>query len=108
MFGTLKNALKSDWYENEENQIITIYTPSDTKKYQVFSVYHVKTEDYYITPNFSNEEFEKFIKTIKKRSVHDFNVEVNTSDKILTLSSCYNNKDKIVLHAVLIKNETIN
>jgi len=30
---------------------------------------------------------------------------VNASDKILTLSTCYNNDDKIVIHAKLIKKE---
>ena len=48
-------------------------------------------------------EFKTFINTIKERSVYDYNVDVNTSDKILTLSSCYNNEKRMVLHAKLIK-----
>ena len=46
MFGTLKYSLKSDWYTNEENHIITIYLENETRYYQIFSSYHVKTENY--------------------------------------------------------------
>ena len=43
---------------------------------------------------------------IKKRSVHNFNVNVSNNDKILTLSTCYNKSDKVVLHAKLIEKES--
>ena len=36
--------------------------------------------------------------------IYDFNVEVNTDDKILTLSTCANGNDnRLVVHAKLIK-----
>ena len=41
---------------------------------------------------------------IKNRSIYDFNTNVTTSDKIITLSTCYkNNKNKLVVHAKLLK-----
>lgn len=108
MFGSLKNTFNSDWFNNEENHIIEFDTINEIKKYQVFSIYHIKTEDYYITTNFKNDDdFNKFLNTLKSRSIHNFNVDLNTNDKILTLSSCYNNTDKTVLHAKLIEKETI-
>ena len=106
MFGTLKNTLKKDWYNNKENQIIKMITPKYTLEYQVFSTYHIKTEDYYIQTNFnSDKDFEKFLTTIKNRSTHNYKVNLNKDDYILTLSSCYLENEKIVLHAKQIKKE---
>ena len=102
MFGTLKNVLKKDYHENIDNHIITLYTNDKTYYYQVFSTYIIKTEDYYITTDFSKISFNSFINTIKKRSNYNYNVEVNKSDSILTLSTCYTQKEKVVLHAVLL------
>lgn len=101
MFGSLKNILNSDWYDNEENTDITLYTENGKSIYKAFSIYKIETEDYYIKTEFSNDnEFEKFIETLKKRSIKDFNIDVSKEDSILTLSTCANNnKYRIVLHA---------
>ena len=104
MFGTLKNVLTEEWYNNNENYRIVFATEKEYAEYQVFSVYEVLNEEYYITTSFSNSEFEEFINTIKSRSVKDFGVNVTTKDKILTLSTCSNNnKYRTVLHAVKIE-----
>lgn len=102
MFGSMKNILNSDWYENEKNTDITLYTENEKCIYKVFSIYKIENEDYYIKTEFKNDnEFEKFIKTLKKRSIKDFSVDVSKDDDILTLSTCANNnKYRIVLHAI--------
>ena len=106
MFGSLKNTITKKWYKNTDNHIIKLTTKDKETYWQTFSTYHIKTEDYYITTNFDNDnEYKKFINTLIKRSVYDYNVEVNTNDYILTLSSCYRNSEKIVLHAKLIKED---
>lgn len=103
MFGSMRKTLKPSWYKNKDNQIITIATPTKNLKWQVFSLYTIEPESYYITTNFnSDEEFNKFITTIKSRSIYDFGVEVTKDDKVLTLSSCYDNEKRMVLHAKLI------
>lgn len=100
MFGSLKDVIKEEWYNNEENKYITFVTENEYQTYQVFSVYQIEKEDYYIQTNFQNNEFEEFIKTIKQRSKKDFNVDVTNKDNILTLSTCANNnKYRVVLHA---------
>ena len=43
---------------------------------------------------------------IKDRSSHNFDTNVVSTDNILTLSTCYNNSDKMVVHAKLIKKES--
>ncbi len=99
MFGTLENILNENWYNNEENLKIKFSTESENSIYQVFSIYRIEKEDYYITTNFNNN-FKKFINTINKRSIKDFGVDLNENDQILTLSTCdNNNKYRVVLHA---------
>lgn len=101
MFGSLKNILNSDWYDNEENTNITLYTENEKCIYKVFSIYKIESEDYYITTEFENDKkFEQFVNTIKKRSIKEFDIDVSESDNILTLSTCANNnKYRVVLHA---------
>lgn len=108
MFGSLKNILNSSWYTNKENHIIRLSTPTENTMWQVFSVYTVPKESYYITPSFNTEEeYLEFLNTIKSRSEVDFSGTVNTSDKVLTLSTCKDNYgNRIVMHAKLIKKET--
>ena len=100
MFGTLKNILKEEWYGNEENYIIDFITEEKHYQYQVFSIYKIEKEDYYINTEFKKNEFEEFIYTLKDRSIKDFNIDVSAEDSILTLSTCAdNNKYRLVLHA---------
>ena len=100
MFGTLKNILDEEWYNNNENYIIDFITEKEQAKYQVFSVYKIKNEDYYINTEFKKNEFSTFIKTLKNRSIKDFEIEITENDSILTLSTCAdNNKYRVVLHA---------
>lgn len=109
MFGTLKNTLTKDWYNNKNNHIIKLSTETENTLWQIFSVYHIETESYYIKTNFeSNEEFKEFVNKLKSRSVYYFNAKVSEKDTILTLSTCYNKKEKMVLHAKLLKKEKRN
>lgn len=107
MFGTLKNVLKRSWYTNESNKIVKTSTPTHNDLWEVFSVYSIKSEKYYITTGFaSNLDYYNFIDTITKRSLYDYGVVVSTTDNILTLSTCLNDfDDRVVLHARLIARE---
>ena len=105
MFDTLKNVLESKWYKNKENHIVTLITEQNTYQYEVFSTYSIKPESYYINTSFKDDnEFGKFVNTLKTRSIYDYGVEVKKEDKILTLSSCLGEGQKrVVLHARLIQ-----
>lgn len=106
MFGSMRNVLKQNWYKNKNNHIIKISTPYSNQLWQVFSTYTVEPESYYITTYFNNDyEYEKFIQTIKSRSAYDYGIDITKVDKILTLSSCYDDKKRMVLHAKLISYE---
>ena len=104
MFGSLKNIINSAWYNNKDNYIIKMSTETENTLWQVFSVYHIPTTSDYLQINFSSDnEFEKFANMLLNRSSYNFNTTINSSDKILTLSTCYNDNEKVVLHAKLIK-----
>lgn len=106
MFGSLKNVFKNNWYKNTDNYVIHLSTPTYNSLWQVFSVYSIPTETYYLTSSFgTTESYQKFIDTMISRSKFNFNATVNTNDKILTLSTCYNKTEKVVLHAKLIKGQ---
>lgn len=106
LFGTLKNIINSNWYENIDNHIIKLSTDSNNSLWQVFSVYQIPTTSDYIVTNFENDDtFLNFLKYIKDRSVYNFNIDLNAEDRVLTLSTCYTSSEKVVMHAKLIKIE---
>lgn len=100
MFGTLKNILNKEWYEDKNNLKISLHTENEESTYEVFSVYQLEEEDYYLQTSFKDKEFLSFVNTLQGRSIKNFNVEVLDHDSILTLSTCANdNRYRVVLHA---------
>ena len=107
MFGSLKNVLKESWYSNKDNHIIKLSTPTENTLWQIFSIYTIPAESYYITTDFNESSYNEFLTTIKGRSQINFSGNVNTNDKVLTLSTCNNDAgtERLVIHAKLIKKE---
>lgn len=106
MFGSLRKIIKKDWYQNKKNHIVKISTEEENTLWQVFSTYRIKTTNDYIQTTFiSDEDYLQFLKMITDRSVYNYQVELNPNDKIITLSTCYDDNTKVVLHAKLIKRE---
>lgn len=109
MFGSLNKTLKKDWYNNKSNHMIRLSTENINSMWQIFSVYTVPNTNDYIKTVFNNDdEFLDFINLIKNRSKFDFATDVNISDNIITLSTCYKTNERVVVHAKLIKKETKN
>lgn len=105
MFGSLKNVLDEEWI-GKDKHIIKVSTLSYNYLFEIFSVYHIKTTNDYLVTNFSNTiEYQEFIDKITSRSMIDFGTEVTTENRILTLSTCYNNREKVVVHGKLVKQE---
>ena len=106
MFGSLRKILTNGWLNNQENFVIKLSTEYENTLWQVFSVYRIPTTSDYLQVDFyDNDEFMDFATMLIDRSGYDFNTPVYQTDKILTLSTCYNDDDKIVVHAKLIKKE---
>ncbi len=103
-FTPLLNYKKQEFYN--EHQIIELATPEGCYKFKVFSAYVTDTSFFYLDTNFANtNEYTTFLNSIKQKSRYDMGVSVDSSDTILTLSTCdYSIKDgRFVVHAKLVQ-----
>ncbi len=103
MFGTISNLFTKEWQENSSH-LINLKTSSKIYNWNIFSIYEVQTETYYLANEFTSEYYYKeFIKTLKNRTIYDFNYDISNTTNILTLSTCNdNNTGRLVVHAALI------
>lgn len=109
MFGTLKKLLQEDWWKDEKHQIITTVNFKSKITWQIFSVYTIPAESYYLNTYFTNKKsYKKFLTTIQNRSIYSFSTTLTTEDQILTLSTCKNEQnERIVVHAKKRKEESL-
>ena len=105
MFGTLRNILNEDWKEKQENRYVTFITENEEAIYEVFSVYEIEAEDYYMKTDFRNDStYGNFLTKLKQRSKFDFNVDLENTSQIITLSTCGNSSNyRIILHAAKVQ-----
>ncbi len=101
MFGSLRDLINKDGSE----KLVYISTPYNNYIFKVFSIYRImNTNDYLYTGYDNNEKFLSFIDLIKNRSLVKYDdLEIEPSDKILTLATCYDTREKFVIHAKMIK-----
>ena len=100
MFSGLYQTKNKRWYTNKNNQIITFNTENEEGQWQIFSIYSIdNTTDYLIIEFGTEKAFTDYINMVKGRSIYNFNVNVGPNDKILTLSTCFGNTQKLVVHA---------
>ena len=104
MFGTLNNLTKEKWYSQAKNISILYNTMTQEMEWEVFSIYRVKVTDDYLKIHFDNDEdWMNFINLLKQRSIFNSDATITAEDKILTLSTCLENDQRLVVHAVLKK-----
>ncbi len=108
MFGLLRNVFNKGYFDDEKNHYIEVFDcDHHTYTYEIFSYYAIEAEEYYITTDFSSDqEFLDFLNTIKKRSYKNFNLSLNATDRIITLSTCNgsgNTNRRTVIHAKLVE-----
>ena len=64
------------WLKNKDNHVIKLSTLNENSLWQIFSVYSLETESYYITTEFKNDaDFQKYINKSLERSMFDLNVD---------------------------------
>lgn len=102
MFGSLRDVLKNKYLESTDDYYIYLSTPKYNYIFQIFSSYHIEPTDDYIKTNLTKEEFEEWLEMIKKRNIINYKTEVTKEDKILTLSTCYSDSERMAVHAKLI------
>lgn len=104
MFGELVNFKDESFFK--ENNLIEIEYKGKTYTYEVFSVYitDLANKDYLKTSFHTNDEFKDYLTYIAERSMYKSDINVDTSDKVVTLYTCsYEFKDaRTIVHAKLI------
>lgn len=104
MFGELVNFKNESFFK--ENNLIEIEYKGKTYTYEVFSVYvaDLVNKDYLKTSFNTSTEFKNYLNYITERSIYKSNINIDISDKIITLYTCsYEFKDaRTIVHAKLI------
>ena len=94
MFGSFDNLLN----KNKGGKIKLLINNKELK-YNIFSIYKTDKEYNYRERNYSN--LYKKTAEFKKRSIINYNVDINNKNQIITLSTCDNdNKKRIVIHGI--------
>lgn len=113
MFAPLNTYKKLDGYKSAPViQFDTVYGSYKWKVFAAFITNASASDDngyifpYYFTSLESDTEFMKYIELLKERSLYDTGVDVISTDKILTLSTCAYNFDnaRFVVVARLVRN----
>lgn len=103
MFGSISKMFTENW-QKSSNHLIVTKTQSVTQTWQIFSIYEIPTELYYLSNEFTTEEaYRNFVNTLQSRTIYNFNVDISKTTNILTLSTCNDdNTGRLVVHAALV------
>ena len=108
MFTPLAKLIDKDNYE--ANKYVKLYFKDEVRRYEIAYVYYCELiEDEYegekfsytndgfefYYPNYTDEQFDKYIDTVKKSAFYDTGVSVDYNDKLLTLQTCVENHDEL-------------
>ena len=107
MFGSLKKYKDDGFWK--KNQYFTVYSETTAYRYRIFSYEDaVNGGDVYKVGYQPGEEYQKFINQMIKDSDVDTGVNPQTSNKILTLSTCTGNgySKRLAIHAVCVDAQT--
>ncbi len=107
MFGDLKKFKDKDFFD--EYQDVIIYMPSRVIKYKIFSSYTYDDRHIMSTFNFSSRVDRKIyldslLEINDENALFRDEVELDTNNRLLTLSTCTTNKEsRLLVQAVLIE-----
>ncbi|WP_332649638.1 class B sortase [Lysinibacillus sp. 54212] len=105
MFGGLSNF--SDQTYAEEHAVISFDILYTSYELYILTAYKTTTDFYYIETDFTEESYGDFLNDITSRSEISMPIKVNTTDRIVTLSTCTispNDNERFVVHAKVVEN----
>ncbi len=106
MFTPLAQLTNVENYEANKN--VKLYLENEVREYVIAYVYEcpliyeeTETEAFYYAedgyeffyPNYTQEEFDKYLNTINEHRYYDTGVEITYTDKLLTLQTCIEDQD---------------
>jgi len=106
-FGSLKDFRNEDFFTAHDK--ITVYTENDIYTYKIFAAYtfddrHLLLDFDYNSDKAKREYIDSIFGMRNMSSIIDDSVNVDTDDKILTLSTCSGN-DRFLVQGVLTESE---
>ena len=108
MFWTLSKLLTSE-YLNKNNKIY-LYLENKILEYEIFSVYvNDSSFDPYKTNFNTDEEFNEYINTVRKKSYYNLDYVDDGNRNIITLSTCTNatGDERTIVNAKLVSTKDI-
>ena len=81
----------------QQYQYIDYATMDDEMVFKIFAVFYTEIDFNYILSNPNASQLQYIIDEARARSIHDYDVQVDSSDKIITLSTCtriFGNSDR--------------
>ena len=98
MFAELEKIYKQ---ELGEEVTIEIMTKEENSIYKVFSVCKMDLDNTTIKKNFTEKEKKNYIDKFIKKSVYEFDIDINYENSIITLVTCDSTgNQRIVVHAI--------
>lgn len=104
MFGQLSNY--ADETFADLHPYIELIVGNEKLVLQVVYAYNTTTDFYYIETQFTDETYHDFLSQIKQKTLIHENIALNTTDQLVTLSTCESdasNEKRFVVHAKLIE-----
>ena len=104
MFGSLKKYYDADFFQKHRK--IYIYTPKESRVYQIFSCHVAKAGGSVYQTDFTDgKAFLQFAEGLQKSSYYQTQEELEKDSKLITLSTCTGAEEKrLVLHGIYIGN----
>lgn len=99
----LLNKYRDEKYV-DDNPYIVIDSLEGRFTYEIFAVYEADQYEDYRSPSYDEKDFEEFISRIEEKNFLDRELP-NKDDKILTLSTCSDVNERLVVQAELVKIE---
>ena len=95
MFGMLTKYLTPSFYNAKGNKYIYLYCEEGIYIYEIFSVYITNAYDdsVYVFSYPTDNSYENYLINVKGKSYFNTGVSVSPTDKIITLSTCYDEKE---------------
>ncbi len=106
MFGSIEYCREDWWQQRDAYHIVRLTTKNEQSVWRVFAVFTTSVDFNYIQTTFANDvEFLGMVREMQDKSFCDFGVDVGADDRIITLSTCTDDADRLVLCAKLIKSD---
>lgn len=103
MFGNITDYFKNETSWKENNKIYIDFM-NTRLEYEVFSTFLIDPYYNYRQTHFSSDdEFQKYLDDMVAKSAHDFGIKVDSKDRIITLSTCFQTTRRTAVIAKLVR-----